>query len=247
MTTLKTAPISKASSRQRAEHEILLLKSLGYQGIPNFDWLDLTHPEAYLRAIGDLRDTPYQVRYAADVVKMAFSHPESDILGHMNALSCYWQMSKDLSEDELLGWCNEYFVNHRVATGVLAIRRQLLQHIEPKASAKVFLLGSSPRLQCSILPTTKYKTVQDNHPFGIDPHSGLVGYNHQWVICLKMHNAGIQYLQLVTTVEPEWPIEYSFFADDRLPKKFGGELRNPAVKRALDEALSRVQQSSQRV
>ncbi|PNP81204.1 hypothetical protein FNYG_05671 [Fusarium nygamai] len=62
-----------------------------------------------------------------------------------------------------------------------------------------------------------------------------------------MHYTGIQYLQLVTVVEPEWLIEYSFFDDDRLPEKFGGELRNPAVKKTLDEARSRVQQSSQRV
>ncbi|KAF4490400.1 pre-mRNA splicing factor ATP-dependent RNA helicase PRP43 [Fusarium agapanthi] len=176
--------------------EVLLLKSLSYEDVPNFDWLDPPHPETYLRAIGDLRDLgyindrcgithagrqaatlsvhcvwyncfrkaheldclgqiiaiaalmstqadiltrPYQVRYAADVVHRTFDHPESDIVGRMNALSCYWQMSKDLSEDELLGWCNEYFVNHRVATEVLAIRRQLLGHVQ-----RNFLANSVP-------------------------------------------------------------------------------------------------------
>ncbi|KAF5707772.1 pre-mrna splicing factor rna helicase [Fusarium mundagurra] len=69
----------------------------------------------------------------------------------------------------------------------------------------------------------------------------------QRVICLEVYYPGIQYLQLVTAVEPEWLIEDSLFDDDRLPKKFGGELKNPAVKKALDEARSRVQKSSQRV
>jgi hypothetical protein len=108
-------------------------------------------------------------------------------------------------------------------------------------------------------PKDKYKTLRDNYPFGIDTHSGLVAYNHQWIICLKMHYAGIQYLPFVTNVEPEWPIlrawsvhsivggVFIFFDDDRLPEKFGGELRNPAVKKALDKNRSRVQQSSQRV
>jgi HrpA-like RNA helicase len=36
--------------------EVLLLKSLGFEDIPKFDWIDPPHPEAYLRAIGDLRD-----------------------------------------------------------------------------------------------------------------------------------------------------------------------------------------------
>ncbi|KAM0226088.1 hypothetical protein ACHAQD_001052 [Fusarium lateritium] len=93
MTTLLTAPISKASARQRAgcagltepgecyrlyskefhdrgmvantppgihmsevSGEVLRLKSLGYEDIPKFDWIDPPHPEAYLRAIGDLND-----------------------------------------------------------------------------------------------------------------------------------------------------------------------------------------------
>jgi hypothetical protein len=86
----------------------------------------------------DILTRPYQVRYAADVANMAFSHLESDILGRMKALSCYWQISKDLSEDELLGLCNECCVNHRVATEVLAIRLQLLQYVELE-----FLVNSS--------------------------------------------------------------------------------------------------------
>lgn len=35
--------------------EVLRLKSLGFEDIPKFDWLDPPHPEPYLRAISDLR------------------------------------------------------------------------------------------------------------------------------------------------------------------------------------------------
>ncbi|KAM0226087.1 hypothetical protein ACHAQD_001051 [Fusarium lateritium] len=93
----------------------------------------------------------------------------------------------------------------------------------------------------------KYKTVRGNHPFGLDPDSSLVGMNHKWVICHNMHYAGIKYLQYVTAVEPEWLIEYSFFDDDRLPKKFGGELKNPAMKESLDEARVRARSTSSNV
>jgi HrpA-like RNA helicase len=35
--------------------EVLRLKSLGFEDIHKFDWLDPLHPEPYLRAISDLR------------------------------------------------------------------------------------------------------------------------------------------------------------------------------------------------
>ncbi|RKL44228.1 hypothetical protein BFJ72_g3961 [Fusarium proliferatum] len=93
MGMLPTAPISKASARQRAGRagrtqpgecirlytkefhdlgmtsnspagihmsdvsgQVLLFKSLGFQNVPQFDWIDSPHPEAYLRAIGELKD-----------------------------------------------------------------------------------------------------------------------------------------------------------------------------------------------
>ncbi|SCV47523.1 probable ATP-binding protein PRP16 [Fusarium fujikuroi] len=36
--------------------QVLLLKSLGFQNVPQFDWNDSPHFEAYLRAIGELKD-----------------------------------------------------------------------------------------------------------------------------------------------------------------------------------------------
>ncbi|KAF4340110.1 pre-mRNA-splicing factor ATP-dependent RNA helicase prp43 [Fusarium beomiforme] len=205
------------------------------------------------------------VRYAADVVTKAFAHAQSDILGRMNVLSCYYQRKKDLPEDEFLGWCDEYFINHRVATDVLAIRRQLLQHVIEKIlmgksqplsmvesddtyNDKIrqsLLAGFFTKAAMFVSQGDQYKNVRDNHPFALDPDSGLVGINHQWVICHNMHYAGVQYLKYVTAVEPERLIEYSFFDDERLPKKYTGEFKNPAMKQALDDARLRAQQQSQ--
>ncbi|WZH43026.1 pre-mrna splicing factor rna helicase [Fusarium acuminatum] len=263
--------------------EVLRLKSLGFEDIHKFDWLDPLHPEPYLRAISDLRvmgyindqcritpngrkairfpvhcawyncflkahalgclrqlvtiaalmstqddilTRPYEVRYAADGVRQAFAHGQSDILGRMNALSCYFQMSKDLSKDDLLGWCNEYFVDHKVATQVLAIREELMSQVrlhllmgksEPSALDEAEE-GYSDKIRQSILAgfffkaamfeksPDSYKTARDNHPFLLDPDSSLVGMDYEWVICHNMHYAGIQYLQYVTAVEPEWLI-----------------------------------------
>jgi HrpA-like RNA helicase len=174
----------------------------------------------------DIMTRPYPVRYIADVARQAFAHGQSDILTRMNVLSCYVQMSKDLSKEDLLGWCNEYFVDHRVATEVLLIRNQLLYHgIRHflKDGSEALTLdeaeeGFSDKIRQSLLAgfffnaamfdssPDKYKAVRNNHPFGIDPDSSLVGMNYKWVICHNMHYGGIQYLQYVTAVEPEWLI-----------------------------------------
>lgn len=174
----------------------------------------------------DILTRPHEVRYAADVVRQAFAHGQSDILGRMNALSCYFQMSKDLSKDDLLGWCNEYFVDHKVAMEVLAIRKELLSQVrlhllmgqgEPSALDQADE-GYSDKIRQSILAgfffkaamfeksPDSYKTARDNHPFLLDPDSSLIGMDYEWVICHNMHYAGIQYLQYVTAVKPEWLI-----------------------------------------
>lgn len=35
--------------------QVLLRKALGFQNVPQFDWIDSPHPETYLRAIGELK------------------------------------------------------------------------------------------------------------------------------------------------------------------------------------------------
>ncbi|KAM0559863.1 hypothetical protein ACHAPJ_003811 [Fusarium lateritium] len=87
----------------------------------------------------------------------------------------------------------------------------------------------------------RYKTVRGNFVFVLEPDSSLGLERHEWVICHNFYYAGFPYLKMVTAVEPEWLLEYSFFDDERLPTKFHGELKNPRVKESLDKARSRIQ------
>jgi hypothetical protein len=49
-----------------------------------------------------------------------------------------------------------------------------------------------------------YKTYHGHHTAGISPDSCLVGMEWEWVICLTFSSSGVQYLRMVTAVDPEW-------------------------------------------
>ncbi|KAF4949796.1 hypothetical protein FSARC_13399 [Fusarium sarcochroum] len=209
---------------------------------------------------------PYDVRGTADEMRHAFGHSESDALTRLRAFSSYYLKKKGTSRNALAVWCHDSFINSRVAEEVIAIRNQLLHHIhksimkgEPIPSLKeddedysvnirqALLAGffstaaisdSSSDVQFS---SDQYKTVRGNFPFVLEPGSSLVGEQHEWVICHEFYYAGIQYLKMVTAVEPEWLLEYPPFDDERLPRNFFGELKNPRVKESLDEARSKLQ------
>ncbi|KAF4465430.1 pre-mrna splicing factor rna helicase [Fusarium albosuccineum] len=298
---------------------VLRLKSLGFHDVTRFDWFDPPHPEAYLRAIGDLEalgyidnrcritpngrqaavlpvhcawyncllkahelgclgqmitiaavmslqddilSRPHEVRYAADVMRKCFGHGESDPLVRLNAIHCYIQMKKDLSTEHLVGWCNEYFVNHEVAKQVISLRSQLrdlvvkaeivqdrseilsLNEEDEEYSAKIrqaLLAGFFMKAGMRTSNDT-YKTARDNHIFLLDPQSCLIGMNYQWVICLDLHYSGVQYMRMVTAVEPEWLIEYPLFSDDQLPKDYFGKFKNPRMKACLDDVRQKMGQ-----
>ncbi|KAJ3544490.1 hypothetical protein NM208_g3021 [Fusarium decemcellulare] len=298
---------------------VLRLKSLGFHDVTRFDWFDPPHPEAYLRAIGDLealgyidnrcritpngsqaamlpvhcawyncllkahelgclgqmitiaalmslqddiQTRPYQVRYAADVIRRCFGHGQSDLLAKLDVINCYVQMQKDLSTEDHLGWCNEYFINSKVAKQAIALRSQLqdlvvragivkdrneilsLNERDEEYSAKIrraLLAGFFMKAGMRTSNDT-YKTARDNHIFLLHPQSCLVGMNHQWVICLDLHYSGVQYMRMVTAVEPEWLIEYPLFSDDQLPKDYFGKFKNPRMKACLDDMRQKMGQ-----
>ncbi|KAF4436734.1 pre-mRNA-splicing factor ATP-dependent RNA helicase prp43 [Fusarium acutatum] len=77
--------------------------------------------------------------------------------------------------------------------------------------------NEAAKLEPSRYTPDKCRIVHDNYPFVFDPNSGLVGMDHEWVICHKMHYNGVQYLDMATVGKPEWLIKYSFLNDNRLP------------------------------
>ncbi|KAG8417585.1 hypothetical protein J3459_008580 [Metarhizium acridum] len=54
---------------------------------------------------------------------------------------------------------------------------------------------------------------------------------------------GKQYLQTVTAINAEWLLDLPFFQEGRLPTKGNGLLRQPKVKRSLDDAKARIEAS----
>ncbi|KAM6520755.1 hypothetical protein FSOLCH5_005535 [Fusarium solani] len=101
-----------------------------------------------------------------------------------------------------------------------------------------------------------YKTYHGHHTAGISPDSCLVGMEWEWVICLTFSSSGVQYLRMVTAVDPEWlmvclPLLFTlhmfcanvhscrdreFFRDENFTRNWHGEYRNPKVKESFDRA-----------
>ncbi|KAH7275740.1 hypothetical protein B0J15DRAFT_540741 [Fusarium solani] len=81
-----------------------------------------------------------------------------------------------------------------------------------------------------------YKTYHGHHTAGISPDSCLVGMEWEWVICLTFSSSGVQYLRMVTAVDPEWLMDREFFRDENFPRNWHGEYRNPKVKESFDRA-----------
>ncbi|EEU41020.1 uncharacterized protein NECHADRAFT_76711 [Fusarium vanettenii 77-13-4] len=55
-------------------------------------------------------------------------------------------------------------------------------------------------------------------------------------ICLTFSSSGVQYLRMVTAVDPEWLIDREFFRDENIPRNWHGDYRNRKVKESFDRA-----------
>ncbi|RSL85313.1 hypothetical protein CEP51_003390 [Fusarium floridanum] len=81
------------------------------------------------------------------------------------------------------------------------------------------------------------RTVHRNHHAALHPGSALIDIKHEWVIFNKFVNSwSRQYLQSITAIKPEWIIDLPYFEDKMLLRKRSEALRQPYVKRSLDQA-----------
>ncbi|KAM5348812.1 hypothetical protein ACJ41O_008635 [Fusarium nematophilum] len=219
---------------------------------------------ALLSTQDDIFMRPHPVRYAADVIRQQFDHPASDHLARLNAIHLYihqclrYDNQDARGRQELEDWCNRSFINHRVAEEARSIQNQLLDAVSTqmlhggpvpalssndkdfnvkirRALAAGFYYKAAIRADGQDI----YKTVHDNHPVGIEPDSCLIGMPWEWVICHNIHYAGVQYMQVVTAVDPAWLIDLDYFQDHNLGRKYAGELKNPAVKASLARARAK--------
>ncbi|EHK17761.1 uncharacterized protein TRIVIDRAFT_226707 [Trichoderma virens Gv29-8] len=202
---------------------------------------------------------PAGYRQAADLARTAFADPLSDHLTLANAFNTYMRVrqlndQKNRPKIDLERWCTRHFLNMRA-----------LEEIDIKRGE----MGASLEDTCKITPgrtsitdTTSvrkvlaiafcthtaiyrsgdtYRTVHENTPALLSPHSSLVGGNYEWIVYTAFQTSGRrQYLETATAINAEWLVDLPFFQDSRLPTTGDRLLRQENVKRSLDRARARI-------
>ncbi|KZL66600.1 pre-mRNA splicing factor ATP-dependent RNA helicase PRP43 [Colletotrichum tofieldiae] len=199
---------------------------------------------------------PAQYRQVADLAKTAFAHPLSDHLTLTNAFDAYMQARRihqqvNGPKFDLGIWCTDHFLNMQALEQVRIARLELghflanVAKIPPTRTSIVDMTSVRKALAIafhthSAIHRTgdEYRTVHENTPALLSPLSSLVGGNYEWIVYTNFFTGGArQYLQIATAIKAEWLVEA------RLPKTGNGGLRQPDVKRSLDDAKARIEAS----
>ncbi|KAK7418465.1 hypothetical protein QQX98_003957 [Neonectria punicea] len=207
---------------------------------------------------------PAQYRQVADLAKTAFAHPLSDHLTLANAFNAYMHVCRIHQQEngpnfDLGDWCSEHGLNMRALEEVRKARLGLtpfLRDVAKIAPTRASITDmTSVRKALAIAFCTHaalhhtgdvYRTVHENTPALLSPGSSLVNACYEWVIYTTFHTSGgKQYLQISTAINADWLVELPFFQEARLPKTGNGALRQPNVKRSLDDAKARVEASKE--
>ncbi|KAF5003696.1 hypothetical protein FDECE_9764, partial [Fusarium decemcellulare] len=210
-------------------------------------------------SIADLASTqnsifarPHRIRYAADEYHVTFATPVSDHLSALNAFHTYWYKLE--SGQDVDQWCFEFCLSKRVLEEVVSIRRQLFAGCKNRWREFTSLRFDDPQYNVKIRKAILhgffyhtaffhhepvYKIVQDNHPVGIDPTSSLVKMGWDWVIYQNMHYTSKQHMITVTAVEVDWLLDYKYFHEDNLARKYNGDFKNPPLAEALQKARAK--------
>ncbi|KAF7539365.1 hypothetical protein G7Z17_g12431 [Cylindrodendrum hubeiense] len=244
--TLLTAPISKASARQRAGRAGRTRPGVCYRLYDEDTFDNVFLPPAppgileneITSEILMLKNMGYNAVGRFDFVTPP--HPEVYLRG-LEDLRALYRVLKEVVEirKQLKGVVQTLFNEPLKASDFGAANYDI--NIR-KALARSFFYHSA--LHCETRGDDVYTTVHDNHPAGIHPDSSLVGINHEWIIYDRFIYTGKQYMQIVTAIDPEWIVDLEHFQDDRLSRKRNGELRQPKVKASLDKARAARQQST---
>ncbi|KAJ3522235.1 hypothetical protein NM208_g12944 [Fusarium decemcellulare] len=194
----------------------------------------------------------HRIRYAADEYHITFATPVSDHLSALNALHTYWYKLE--SGQDVDQWCFEFCLSKRVLEEVVSIRRQLYAGCTSRWGKLTSLPFEDPQYDAKIRRAIfhgffhhtaffhgepVYKTVQDNHPVAIDPASSLVKMGWDWVTYHEMHYTSKQYMVTVTGIDVDWLLDYKYFHEDNLARKFNGDFKNPLLAEALQKARAK--------
>lgn len=209
-----------------------------------------------------LRPSGYQ--QAADLLRTQFAHPLSDHLTHLNAFNAYMRAREALRErfsdprSMLEEWCMENFLNIRALEEVCTARemaaRFLKGKIAPSRASVMDMTSVRNALAVAFCTHTAihysgdvYRTVHENTDALLSPISSLVGRNHEWIVYTTLHKTGgKQQLQIATAINAEWLVDLPFFQEVIMPKTGKGLLRQPQVKRSLDDAKAKMEARNER-
>ncbi|KAG8725258.1 DEAH-box ATP-dependent RNA helicase prp43 [Ceratobasidium sp. 395] len=168
----------------------------------------LSAPNVWLRP-------PYQ-RREADIAKAQFGHPDGDHLALMNVYNSYLQNKSDKN------WCRRNFLSQRALQHAESIRHQLSRMME-KLELQTVTLANEYKLHVAIRKALvcgffmqmahrddkgSYVTVKDQQVVFLHPSSDLVD-RPEWVLFNEFVLTSQPYVRTVTSVQPEWLLDYA--------------------------------------
>lgn len=165
---------------------------------------------------------PSKDKKRSDDSKNIFAHPDGD---HITLLNVYHGFKSDEAyEYGIHKWCRDHYLNYRSLSAADNIRNQLERlmtrhslelNTSDYESSKYFdnirkALASGFFMQVAKKRSggKGYITVKDNQDVLIHP-STVIGHDSEWVIYNEFVLTSKNYIRTVTSVRPEWLIEFA--------------------------------------
>lgn len=162
---------------------------------------------------------PKESQRAADEAKARFAHVDGDHLTLLNVYHAY----KSVPEANQVQWCWDNFLNQRSLKSADNVRQQLgrimkrmnIPLISSEATSRQYYINIRKALTVGsfmkiahLERAGHYSTMKDNQIVLLHP-STVLGYKPEWVLYDEFVLTKKNYVRTVTTIEPEWLIEYA--------------------------------------
>ncbi|KAL2690067.1 hypothetical protein Neosp_004135 [[Neocosmospora] mangrovei] len=272
LNTLQTATISKASAAQRAGRagrtkpgvcirlytedsfdedclastpvEILMLKSIGFNAVGLFDFIDRPYSEVYYYCLEELFHMGYidETSNITDKGRRAARLPVDPVwynaMAEARTLGCLAEMLSIVALATAQSQNSIFLRPLACRDAADAAFQGLFCNTAFRDPGSRAAKGNGPLIENN---EDLYRTVHRNHHAALHPGSALISIKHEWVVYGKyMHSGSRQYLQSVTAIKPEWVVDLPYFQDEMLSRKRSEAFRQPYVKRSLDQARGKV-------
>lgn len=172
-------------------------------------------PQCFLR--------PRDAAAEADAAKAQFVHEDGDHLTLLFAYQTFSQMKSVLSEQELVGWCRENFLNVRTMRSADSVRQQLERinlrlGVPTKSSVgvrdpsfstavrKAILSGFFLQTAHSLPNKNIYLPVNGKTQVGLHPSTCVLS-KPEWVLYNEYVVTSKNFIRTITVVRPEWLLE----------------------------------------